>query len=47
MGKAVAELLAKKGANVLIIARNIEKLEAALNDISVGSCSHIQDPITC
>ena len=35
MGKAVAELLAKKGANVLIVARTVEKLEAALKDISV------------
>jgi hypothetical protein len=35
MGKAVAELLAKKGANVLIVARTVGKLEAALKDISV------------
>lgn len=35
MGKAVAELLAKKGANVLLVARTVGKLEAALKDISV------------
>ena len=40
MGKAVAELLAKKGANVLIVARTVQKLEVALNDISVSHCSH-------
>ena len=40
MGKAVAELLAKKGANILIVARTVQKLEVALKDISVGHCSH-------
>ena len=40
MGKAVASLLAKKGANVLIVARTVQKLEAALKDISVSHCSH-------
>lgn len=39
MGKAVASLLAKKGANVLIVARTVQKLEAALKDISVSHCS--------
>lgn len=40
MGKSVATLLAKKGANVLIVARNVHKLEDALKEISVG----IHDP---
>ena len=37
MGKAVARLLAEKGANVIIVARNVEKLEEALKYISVCS----------
>lgn len=37
MGKAVGILLAKKGANVVIVARNVEKLEAAIKEISVRS----------
>lgn len=39
MGKALAELLAKKGANVLIVARTVGKLEAALKDICVSHWS--------
>lgn len=35
MGKAVGRLLAEKGANVIIVARNVEKLEEALKYISV------------
>ena len=35
MGRSVAIQLARKGANVVIIARNVEKLDAALKDISV------------
>lgn len=35
MGKAVAILLAKKGADVIIVARNVHKLEDALKEISV------------
>lgn len=34
MGKAVGRLLAEKGANVIIVARNAEKLEEALKYIS-------------
>lgn len=37
MGKAVAQLLAKKGANVVIVARTVRKLEAALKEIQVFS----------
>ena len=37
MGKAVAQLLAKKGANVVIVARTVHKLEAALKEIQVLS----------
>lgn len=33
MGKSVAQQLARKGANVMIAARTIKKLEAALEDI--------------
>lgn len=35
LGKAVGQLLASKGANVIIVARNVQKLEAALQEISV------------
>jgi 3-dehydrosphinganine reductase len=35
MGKSVAKQLAAKGANVLIVARNVGKLEAALAEIQV------------
>ena len=35
MGKAVGRLLAEKGANVIIVARNVAKLEEALKYISV------------
>ncbi len=35
MGKAVGRLLAEKGANVIIVARNAGKLEDALKYISV------------
>jgi NAD(P)-dependent dehydrogenase (short-subunit alcohol dehydrogenase family) len=35
MGLSVAKLLAKKGASVVIVARGVEKLKAALAEISV------------
>ena len=37
MGKAVGRLLAEKGANVIIVARNAGRLEEALRYISVCS----------
>lgn len=37
MGRGLAKLLAQKGANVVIVARNQQKLAAALEYISVGS----------
>ena len=37
MGKSVAVLLAKKGANIVIVSRNVAKLEAALEEIKVIS----------
>ena len=37
MGKAVGKILAEKGANVVIVARNVEKLEDTLKYISVCS----------
>lgn len=36
MGRGVAKLLAQKGAHVIIVARDIKKLEAALEYISVN-----------
>ncbi|MCJ1482986.1 hypothetical protein MMC06_003152 [Schaereria dolodes] len=42
LGKSVARLLAQKGANVLIVARNVEKLKAALQYISAGAVSSSQ-----
>jgi len=35
MGKGVAKLLAQKGANVVIVARTVKKLEAAIEYIAV------------
>lgn len=35
MGKEVAVQLAEKGANVVIVARTVKKLEAALESIKV------------
>jgi 3-dehydrosphinganine reductase len=35
MGLSVGKLLAKKGANVVIVARSVDKLKAALAEISV------------
>lgn len=35
MGKEVAVKLAEKGANVVIVARTVKKLEAALESIKV------------
>ncbi|KAI9673529.1 MAG: 3-dehydrosphinganine reductase [Trizodia sp. TS-e1964] len=39
MGKAVAKLLAEKGANVVIVARDVKKLEHALQYISAAAAS--------
>ena len=47
MGRGVAKLLAQKGANVVIVARNIKKLEAAVEYISVGQQHGTQEiPLT-
>jgi 3-dehydrosphinganine reductase len=35
MGRSVAQVLAQKGANVVIVARNVGKLEEALEKIKV------------
>jgi NAD(P)-dependent dehydrogenase (short-subunit alcohol dehydrogenase family) len=35
MGKSVAIQLAQKGANLMIVSRSVEKLEAALLEIKV------------
>ncbi|KAL8938765.1 MAG: hypothetical protein Q9216_003711 [Gyalolechia sp. 2 TL-2023] len=36
MGRSVARLLAQKGANVVIVARNIQRLEEALKYITTS-----------
>ena len=40
MGKAVGRLLAEKGANVIIVSRNAEKLQDALRYIRVYTREH-------
>lgn len=35
MGLSVAKILAQKGANILIVSRNVAKLESALQEIKV------------
>lgn len=37
MGRGLAKLLAQKGANVVIVARNQQKLDEAIKYITVGS----------
>ena len=44
MGLSVAKLLASKGANVAIIARNREKLDKAVADIEVRFLSPLTPP---
>ena len=39
MGRGLGKLLAQRGANVIIVARNIKKLQAALEYISVNPLS--------
>ena len=36
MGRGLAKICAQKGANVIIVARNVDKLKAALEYISVS-----------
>ena len=38
MGKSVAIQLAQKGANIMIVSRNVGRLEEALAEIKVSSC---------
>jgi 3-dehydrosphinganine reductase len=35
MGRGLAKIFAAKGANVIIVARNVEKLKAAIEYITV------------
>lgn len=42
MGRSVARILASKGANVVIVARNVQKLEAALEHIKSSATSPTQ-----
>ncbi|TAQ83532.1 hypothetical protein B7494_g8144 [Chlorociboria aeruginascens] len=42
MGKSVAQKLAAKGASIIIVARNVAKLEAALEDIKSSATSPAQ-----
>jgi 3-dehydrosphinganine reductase len=44
MGKSVAIQLAQKGANIIIVARNVGKLEEALSEIKVPSPSLSPSP---
>lgn len=45
MGRALGKLLARKGANVIIVARNAAKLAEALQYISVRSIPiHVYSP---
>jgi 3-dehydrosphinganine reductase len=37
MGKSVAKQLAQKGASIIIVARNVGKLEEALDEIKASS----------
>ncbi len=39
LGKSAARILAQKGANVIIVARNSDKLRAAIVEISVRTSS--------
>ena len=41
MGRSVGRLLAEKGANVMIVARDPEKLKEALEYISVRLPVHV------
>lgn len=41
MGRAVAKILAEKGANVIIVARNEMKLAEAFKYISVSSLAAV------
>jgi 3-dehydrosphinganine reductase len=36
MGRAVAQILAQKGANLMIVARNVKKLEHTVDELKVG-----------
>lgn len=48
MGRALAKQLAQKGANIVIVARDKQKLEDALKYISVSSFRTIlYKPISC
>ena len=35
MGRCVAKILAQKGANIMIVARNVEKLESTIDELKV------------
>jgi hypothetical protein len=41
MGKEVARLLASKGANVVIVARGVAKLQSAVEEIKVAPHTHL------
>ncbi|KAI6247654.1 3-ketodihydrosphingosine reductase tsc10 [Erysiphe necator] len=43
MGLSVAKQLAKKGANLFIVARNVEKLERAIEQIKIVAISNTQN----
>lgn len=41
MGRSAARLLAAQGANVIVVARNVERLAETVAEIKVGSPSKI------
>ena len=43
MGLSVAKILSGKGANVVIVARNVGKLEGALSEIKASAASATQN----
>lgn len=43
MGKSVAKFLSEKGANIIIVARDVKKMEDALQLVQV--CSSLQSPL--
>jgi short-subunit dehydrogenase len=44
MGRSVARQLAGKGANIIIVARNIERLQEAVAYISVRASASLVEP---
>ena len=43
MGRSVARMLAQKGANIIIVARNVDKLKEAIQFIQVWHSTRPQN----